>query len=225
MKLARLLFGALILLTLSGFQHALHGAVFAADFPDAGHGLRDRGPAGGSAVGGVHALAGAVDDGGGSGKRGRGDLGKRGRGWGDVAGGADLGESDFELALDLGGFPEIEGELGRGEPPVVFSLPFQVKFVRAAGEMAAGDSSVRVFLEHGGDAGRALLIEAGRLLGLRDSADDEEQGGDKESFHAGILARVLAFGKIGKRRGSVTRHHRNDKDVATCATSEPQRKD
>lgn len=173
----------LTLLAFLGLQEALHGAVFAADFPDAGHGLRDGGTAGGSAVGGVNSLAGAVDDGGGgSRKRGRGVAGSRGSRGRDVAGGADLGEPDFELALDVGALPEKERQVWVGETPVVFGLPFQVNFVRAAGEVAAGDFRFRVFLEHGGDAGRALLVEAGRL-GAGNGAEKAEQEAGKPGFH------------------------------------------
>lgn len=210
----------LTLLALSGFQNALHGAVFAADFPDTGHGLRDGGTARGSAVGGVHALAGAVDDGrGGSRKRGRGVAGSRGIRR-DVAGGADLGESDLKLALDVGALPQEKGEVGAIEPPVLLVLPLEMQLLGALGKVALGIERGGVFLHDERAAGRALLVEGGHLLGLGQGGDDEEQGGGEERFHAGILARVAVFGKVGKKRGSVTRHHQRNDALCRPADSE-----
>lgn len=240
MKLARVLYCAL---TLSGLQDALHGAVFAADFPDTGHGLRDRGPAGGSAVGGVNALAGAVDDGRGAAgsrftvrcSRLDGSRGSRR----DVAGGADLGESDFELALDLG-FPGlihggVRGLGGAQGGGLFFQVMAQQGFTQGGvfgiesafllcgraedRHVEQGNGRARCRLEEGG-LGFAVRscssIAGGRLLGLlglSQGADDEEQGGEKESFHEDLLARVAVFGKVGKGRGSVKRHHRRNDEM------------
>lgn len=213
----------LTLLTASGWgdDHLLGGAVLGADHVVTSALVNDGGPAGGSAVGGVHALAGAVDDGG-SARLGDGETRRRGdgsRGRGDVAG-ADLrqasGEAFLVLPLHVGGFPQEKGEVGMGESPVLLVLPLEMQLFGALGKVALGIERGGVSLRDEGAAGRALLVEGGRLGWEREKSRKEkaESRNGEPGFHVGILARVAVFGKVGKRRGTVKGHHRmNDQGM------------
>lgn len=225
----KLTFLAVLTLTASsgrGDDHALGLAVLA-DFVVAGRGVDDGGTAGGAAGRPVNSAAAGNDGGAGSrftvrcsrldGSR------RRGR---DVVRGADLGEADFELALDLGAVPEIHGQVGACETPVLGGLPLRQESVGALGEVALGIQGRRVFLHHRCSAGGALLLEGGcgrwcgNLLGrCAGGQENEEQGGDEESFHGAMIAQSADFGKVGKGRCSLMRHHRrNDQAVATAST-------
>lgn len=200
-----------------GDDHLLGGAVLGADHVVTCALVDDGGPAGGSAVGGVHTAA-AGDHGGSTAgrKRGRGDDGKRRLGGRDVAGGADLGESDFKLALDVGALPEEKGEVGAVEPPVLLVLPLKMQLLGALGKVALGIERGGVSLHDERAAGGPLLLKGGCLGGEKSRQQKTDSRNDDPGFHAGILARVAVFGKVGKKRGSVTRHHRrNIKDQPT----------